>query len=200
MFTGIIEEIGNVKKVKKHPHHLSYCVQLSKTLLKGLKIGASVSVNGTCQTVTNIVGQEVYFDAIQETLDCTTLSELTPGSKVNLERSLKMGQEIGGHLLSGHILGKATFEKKIKNQFFFKVSPKISRYLFSKGYIALDGVSLTLGEITREKGIFTVHLIPETLRKTMFGTLKKGDEVNVEIDSQTLTVVETVERILFSKK
>jgi riboflavin synthase len=141
---------------------------------------------------------------IAETLERTTLKNLAPGQIVNIERSAKIGDEIGGHILSGHIFATAEItqitplgeEQKILT---FKAPKILGKYLFPKGYIALNGVSLTLVETDIEGG-FTVHLIPETLRATTFGQSHVGDLVNVEIDSQTQAIVHTVENFLRMNK
>jgi riboflavin synthase len=149
-------------------------------------------------TATDINGQRVCFDVIPETLQRTTLSLLETGSKVNIERSLKMGDELGGHLLSGHIMGTGTVEQRTAVgegvDLQIGVPPKLMKYINEKGYIALNGASLTVG--TAIDRTFTVHLIPETLRLTTFGSAQVGDDINIEIDAMTQTVVATVERIL----
>ncbi len=199
MFTGIVKGLCQIVHIQHHPGMLKYAVALTKDLLKGLELGASLSVNGVCQTVIKIEGNHVWFDAIQDTLNRTTLAYLASNDQVNIERSAKFGDEIGGHVLSGHVYGTGKIEKveKAPNNvsMSIQVPQEWMKYFFCKGFIALDGVSLTLGNINREKGYFLIHLIPETLRLTTFGKKKEGDLVNVELDSQTQTIVETVERI-----
>jgi riboflavin synthase len=201
MFSGIVKAMVEIVWVNHTPSLTRYRIHLPKEMLIGLETGASIAVNGVCQTVVSIENQTVSFDAIQDTLKLTTIPHFVMGQKVNVERSLKMGDEIGGHLLSGHILGTA----RIKNmhaptpeQRIFEIScePKWMRYILHKGYIALNGVSLTVGEVFPERGAFTINLIPETLRLTTFGTAAEGDLINIEIDSQTQAIVETVERVL----
>lgn len=202
MFTGIVKGLFKVGKLEKKPHMTSFAITFNEELLNGLQTGASVSVDGVCLTVTRINGKQVWFDVIQETLNKTTLKHLEEELQVNIERSARFGDEIGGHLLSGHVYGTSKIHKiehfennKIVT---FKADPTWMKYFFPKGYIALDGVSLTLVDVLQD-GYFTVHLIPETLRLTKFGTKIEGDLVNVELDSQTQAVVDTVERAMAKK-
>lgn len=189
MFTGIIRAIGEVAELKKKEGLLQYAVSFPH---KDLECGASVSIDGVCQTVVKIENGQVWFDAIDETLKRTTFDSLHIGQKVNIERSAKIGDEIGGHLLSGHIYGTALLSHIEGNIYTFTLPPDWMKYLFSKGYIAIDGISLTLVDV--EKGKFTVHLIPETLQRTTLGTKRPGDRVNIEFDALTQAAVETVER------
>jgi riboflavin synthase len=199
MFTGIVNGLFNVLEVQKLPGMIKYSIEFPESLLNGLKIGASVSVDGVCQTVVQIQGSSVWFDAIQETLEKTSLNDLHPGQKVNIERAARFGDEIGGHVLSGHVYGKAQISKITSWENNRKVTlnchPQWIKYLFSKGYIAIDGASLTLVDVD-SAGYFSVHLIPETIRMTTLGIKREGDWVNLEFDSQVQTIVETVERVL----
>lgn len=202
MFTGIVNGIFSVVKVEKLSELTRYAVQLSDALLSGLQVGASVSIDGVCQTVIDIEDDLVWFEAIKETLERTTLKALKEGRNVNVERSIKLGDEVGGHLLSGHVYGTAQIvyvERHSANcSMQLQVPPQWVKYLFSKGFVALDGVSLTLGEVL-PSGKFSIHLIPETLKQTTFGIKKEGELVNVEIDTQTQVIVETVEKIMAEK-
>lgn len=202
MFTGIIKKIVPIIKKTFENEILRYSISCSKDFLRDLEEGASVAVDGVCQTVVEIQPPFVFFEAVSETLEKTTLYRLAANDFVNLERSVRFGEEIGGHLLSGHIMGKAKIERIEKEgnsaKFFFSIEKNITQYLFSKGFIALNGASLTLVDVILEKNIFSVHLIPETLNRTTFKNKKIGDEVNVEIDSQTQILVETAHRFLKS--
>jgi len=202
MYTGIVKGLFEVKSVQKSTDLIHYSVALTDELVKGLEIGASVSVDGVCQTVIKIEGDKVYFDAIQETLEKTTLDELFSGRMVTIERSLKMGDEIGGHMMAGHVYGTASIEniKTDGNRYSlnFRCPKDWMKYILSKGFIGLDGASLTVGNV-EDSGIFVVHLIPETLRLTTFGFKKEGDRVNVELDPQTKAIVDTVERFTIQK-
>ena len=202
MFTGIVQTVDKVADVQKEPGLTRFSVEFSAKMLKGLQVGASVSLAGVCQTVVRIEGHRVWFDAIQETLTRTTFQTLEVGQELNIERSAKFGDEIGGHILSGHVYGKAEIvridEFESNRVVTFRCPQAWIKFLFSKGFIAIDGASLTIVDV-RADGTFTVHLIPETLRITTFGKKIQGDWVNIEIDSQTQVIVETIERILKSK-
>lgn len=198
MFTGIIESLATVVSLvhpKEKGDPLLYALDFPHT---GLKEGASVSVEGVCQTVTSLESGYVWFQAIPETLRCTTLGGLSLGRKLNVERSVRLGEELGGHLLSGHVSTTATLLRKEGECLTFSVAHPWEKYLFPKGYIALDGISLTL--VTVEKALFTVHLIPETIHRTMLASKEIGDEVHVEIDSITQITVDTVERLLLKRR
>ena len=149
-------------------------------------------------TVVEINSPKISFDVIPETLQKTTLGQKTIGSLVNLERALKMGDELGGHLLSGHIIGLGKITDKVQGtanlDFRIECPQNIMKFVQEKGYIAIDGISLTIGEVD-EVG-FSLHLIPETLRLTTLGEKQTGEGVNLEIDSTTMMIVETVERMM----
>ena len=177
---------------------IQYAVEFTPDLLQGLRVGASVSIDGVCQTVVKVEGVHVWFDAIQETLNRTTLKSLETGRWVNVERAARWGDEIGGHLLSGHVHATAQIVRKDLTAHHcvmaLQCDSKWMKYFFSKGFIALDGASLTLVDVS-PLGEFTVHLIPETLNRTTLGKKNVGDWVNVEVDAQTQAIVETVERM-----
>ena len=200
MFTGIIQLKGQVQTLsdRKGIRAMTLVVDHHDDL-SGLKIGASVAVNGTCLTVVAFEHNWVRFDAIDETLRLTNLGQLKVGDEVNLERAARFGDEIGGHLLSGHIHCQAELLERNEQgdnlSLVFQVPEPYAKYVLSKGYIALDGISLTLGEHVQQ-GRFNVHLIPETRRATTIEQRKPGEMVNIEIDSQTQAVVDTVERVM----
>lgn len=198
MFTGIVQGIAKIESVQAYPGLTRLAIPLGTELSRGLKLGASVSVDGVCLTAAAIDGDVASFDVIQETIHRTTLSEVRAGQHVNIERAAKFGDEIGGHLLSGHIFDTATIEKieHPPNNMVMTLRGKVEwlKYLFPKGYIAIDGISLTLAEI-HSSHTFTIHLIPETLRMTTLGNKQAGEKVNIEIDAQTQAIVDTVERI-----
>lgn len=199
MFTGIIKATCVVSGLKRHDSILSYSIKFDQELLKGLQTGASVAVDGTCQTVVSIDGDDVWFDAIDETLQKTTINDLKVGDKVHIERAARFGDEIGGHVLSGHITCTASVHK-IEGEagryaMFFRCDPTYGKYLFPKGYLAIHGASLTLVDVDAKKGVFSVHLIPETLRLTTLGSKRIGEKVNIEFDTTTQVIVDTIERI-----
>ena len=194
MFTGIVQGTGCVQSVRRDSV-VTIDVQIPST--DGLEIGASVSIDGVCLTATS-VSDTVTFDVIPETLDRTTLGSLSSGSNVNVERALKFGDELGGHLLSGHIMGTAEIVAVENQDYTIQCPPEMAEYIQEKGYIAVDGISLTIGKTSGE-GAFDVHIIPETLRLTTLGSKGVGDQVNIEIDAMTQAVVETTKRLMESR-
>jgi riboflavin synthase len=181
------------------PGRIDLEVELTDALSAGLEPGASVSIDGVCLTAVTITGQRVSFQAVEETLRLTTLGELRVGSAVSVERSMRAGDEIGGHELAGHVIGTGTIAERIPRggglDLKLVVPPEWMRFVFHKGFIAIDGSSLTVGE-TDASGWFWLHLIPETLRVTKFEQKRVGDRVNVELDARTVAIVNTVERVL----
>ncbi|KAA1174828.1 riboflavin synthase subunit alpha [Marinobacter salinexigens] len=201
MFTGIVQGIATVDDVTKAPGLNTFVIRFPEANLTDVTIGASVAINGTCMTVTRQDGDKLYFDAMQETLRLTTLGALNSGDSVNFERAAKIGDEIGGHLLSGHIHTTATVSRIERPEnnvtIWFEIPEEWTRYVFPKGFIAINGASLTIGEVSGNQ--FNVHLIPETLRATIFGTIAEGDRVNIEVDSQTQTIVDTLARLGYDR-
>ena len=196
MFTGIVQGLGTLKSIEEGDGMRTFCIKCPDT--QDLVIGASVAIDGVCLTATSIKGELVTFDIIPETLERTTLGERVVDDVVNIERSLRYGDEVGGHLLSGHIIGRGlvTYSESVGEgaQLKLKAPPSIQKYIQTKGYIGIDGISLTLGEVNENE--FDLHIIPETLRLTTLGSKQAGDAVNIEIDSTTMMIVETVERLL----
>ena len=200
MFTGIVQDQAEVKSIDRHPGHQTLCLSFPPTMVKQLACGASIAIEGTCLTVTQILDTNIYFDVIAETLTKTTLGLLKPGDTVNVERSARFGDEIGGHLVSGHVhgMGHITQIDNSNQQVIVHIrlpKPWIE-YVFPKGFIALAGASLTIVEVDQSKQSFTVHLIPETLARTTFSQKQVGDAINFEVETNTLTIVETVKRVL----
>ena len=202
MFTGIVQGMGRVVSVEQPATDFrTHTVELPEDMAGGLQTGASVAHNGCCLTVTETDGRTARFDLMAETLDKTNLGRLKAGDLVNLERAARFGDEIGGHLMSGHIT--ATTEilliERIEHNttMHFALPAALKPYILPKGFVGLDGCSLTIGNVGEDS--FCVHLIPETLRRTLFGTRQAGDTVNLEIDPQTQAVVDTVGRILAAK-
>ena len=203
MFTGIVQGTAKVVAIDEKPNFRTHVVELPEHMLAGLETGASVAHNGCGLTVTHIDGARVSFDLMKETLRITNLGEVGEGDSVNVERAAKFSDEIGGHLMSGHIMTTAEVVKILTSennrQIWFKVQdPTLMKYILYKGYIGVDGISLTVGEVTPTR--FCVHLIPETLQRTTLGVKKLGDRVNIEIDPQTQAVIDTVERVLAAKE
>jgi len=200
MYTGIVRACLPIAEVEKLENLSRLSIVFSDELLFELELGASVAVNGVCLTVTDIQKGFVSFDVIKETLELSNLSFLQKGSLVNIERSAKANAEIGGHAISGHVVGTAkvsAIEKPVNNyRLTFSAEKPWLKFIFEKGYLSVNGCSLTVANVNRNSQQFSINLIPETLDRTNFGLLEIGDEVNVEVESQTQTIVETVERIL----
>ena len=179
----------------------THTVELPEDMAGGLQTGASVAHNGCCLTVTETDGRTARFDLMAETLDKTNLGRLKAGDLVNLERAARFGDEIGGHLMSGHITATTEILRIERTEhnttMHFALPAALKPYILPKGFVGLDGCSLTIGSVGEDS--FCVHLLPETLRRTLFGTRQAGDTVNVEIDPQTQAVVDTVGRILAAK-
>ncbi|MDP6870589.1 MAG: riboflavin synthase subunit alpha [Candidatus Poseidoniaceae archaeon] len=198
MFTGIVAGMGQIVKIEGD-EVVRLTIDFGMVSTEGLVSGASVSVDGVCLTVVDINESLISFDVIPETLIVTTLSEKIEGMWVNLERALQIGDELGGHLLSGHIIGIGEIivrdEGNQNISIIVECSPDIMKFIQPKGYVAIDGISLTVGHVEGEMG-FSLHLIPETLRLTTISGKQPGDHVNIEVDSMTQMVVATVERIL----
>ncbi len=193
MYTGIVAGTASVVKVEESPGIRILTVDLDG-YCQNLEIGASVSLDGVCMTVVSIEGNEVKFDAIEETLRRTTLSNLGIGGVVNVERSLRLGDEIGGHILSGHVLTTAKILSRVEvggGLDLIIENPKDCRpFVMKKGFIAIDGMSLTIGDVSDEN--FSLHIIPETLRVSTIGKKLVGDTVNIEVDSRTQALIETL--------
>ena len=202
MFTGIVSGKGNLQKIIKREDYTSLVIKAPNGFAKNLSRGASVSVNGVCLTVKKDKTDLLEFDVIEETLKKTNLKNIGKSSKVNLERSMTAKTEIGGHLVSGHIHGTGEVLKVINRKetkdLLIKIPSDLREYFFYKGYVALNGCSLTIGKVL--KSSFYIHLIPETVSITTFKEIKKGDLVNIEVEQATINTVETVKRVMLEKK
>ncbi|RAT39808.1 riboflavin synthase subunit alpha [Lonsdalea populi] len=198
MFTGIVQGTAPVVSIDEKSNFRTHVLQLPQALLPGLQIGASIANNGCCLTVTKIDGDLVSFDIMKETLRLTNLADLQVGSWVNVERAA-IGDDVGGHVMSGHIMCTAEIVKILISEnnyqiWFRPTDETLMKYILHKGFVGIDGISLTVGEVTKSR--FCVHLIPETLQRTTLGKKRLGDHINIEIDPQTQAIVDTVERIL----
>ena len=193
MFTGIVSGVASIQSVEDKGSFWTISMDLGR-FKEGLEIGASVSLDGVCLTVVSIDDNIVYFDIIEETLNRTTLGNIKSGDNVNVERSLKVGDELGGHILSGHVLTTAKILEKVENEgsvdLLIENKEEFSDYILQKGYVAVDGMSLTIGRVTED--YFSLHIIPETLRVTTIKSKSEGDRVNIEIDSRTQAIVDTI--------
>jgi len=183
MFSGIVEEVGRVEKIE-HKKNLLILHIRAKKVLKGNHVGDSVAVNGVCLTIAKFKKNTMVFELMKETVSHTTLKDCQVGSPLNLERPLKWGGRIGGHFVLGHVDGTGTIRKRIKEKnyvaLYIEIPKKLSRFLIDKGSVAIDGISLTVGKI--KGNIFTVHLIPHTLKSTTLKYRKESDQANIETD------------------
>lgn len=199
MFTGIVQGVARVAAIEDRSGLRRLRLAFAPGFDSGLQLGASVAVDGVCLTVTALHDGAADFDAMQQTLALTTLGTLRVGGTVNVERAARQDAEVGGHVLSGHVdvQGRLAALHTPENNHVLRIALPAPwmRYVFAKGYIAVDGASLTVAEAARDadgSGWFEVWLIPETLRVTTFGTKRVGDAFNIEIERQTQVIVDTV--------
>ncbi len=198
LFTGIVQGKGEILFSKQVSGGLKLRIQMNEWSTC-LELGASVAVSGVCLTVVNFQeGEWAEFDVIQETLDRSNLGMLQVGSPTNIERSLKMGDELGGHQVNGHVDCKAQIlqieQSPGNHKIWIEIAPHWNRYLVPKGWIAVDGISLTVVDVEPDR--FSVCLIPETLSRTTLGNATQTTLLNLEFDHQTKVIVESVERLL----
>ncbi|BCE02595.1 riboflavin synthase subunit alpha [Marinicellulosiphila megalodicopiae] len=199
MFTGIVQGKAVVNSVNVNNGIMRLVVKLPTDSILGLQVGASVAINGCCLTVVDTSDfPNVPFDVIDETLNITNLGNVKVGDEVNFERSAKVGDEIGGHTVSGHVSGLAIISDIQTNQdnirMRFNVDVKFAQYIFNKGFAALDGCSLTLCDVIDNQ--FSVSFIPETLQSTIFSNRFIGKQVNFEVDPTTQSTVDTIKRLM----
>jgi len=197
MFTGIVQGLAQVAAISDRPGLRSFELAFPAGFDRGLEIGASVACDGVCLTVTGLPAPgRAHFDVMQQSLGLTTLGALAVGDVLNVERAARDGAEIGGHPLSGHVdcLGTLLSIRRPENNWVLRIAVPAShiRYVFAKGYIAINGASLTVADADRRARWFEVWLIPETLRMTTFGAKREGAGLNIEIERSTQVVVDTV--------
>ena len=208
MFTGIVQAKATVISFVGDQSFRTLTVSVPCEHLERLNVGASIAINGVCLTVTqfedhinDVVGQ-VQFDVIDETLEKTNLKYIHQGHKVNFERSVTFGTEIGGHIVSGHIHDSAVVSNIFTSENNLKLTLSLDahwmRFILHKGFVTVNGCSLTVGEVY-DNG-FDLHLIPETLALTNLGDAEVGHALNIEVDQQTYSIVQTVERYLKTQK
>ncbi len=198
MFTGLIEEIGTIQSVVRGAKSASLTIA-ARTVLEGVRLGDSISTNGVCLTVTSFSGKSFTVDVMPETMRRSNLKKLQPGSRVNLERALRLGDRLGGHIVSGHIDGvgqiKAIEEEDNATWVTVEAERELLKYIIEKGSIAIDGTSLTVAYV--DDKIFKVSIIPLTRDETTLLSKKIGEEVNLECDM----IGKYVERLtMFSEK
>jgi riboflavin synthase len=206
MYSGITRGVFPVVALERRAGATRFAVELSAELVREVGVGASVSIDGVCLTVVEHHDHQLSFDAIEETRSLTTLSDLRLGRTVSVERSCRVGDELGGHDVYGHVIGTGNIValRRVGEQLDLTIDVPADwmKFILHKGFVALDGSSLTVGQVRplRDRGSFDVHLIPETLRVTNFAHKQVGDRVNVELDARTVAIVETVERVLAERE
>ncbi|MDP8266013.1 MAG: riboflavin synthase [Candidatus Aceula meridiana] len=183
MFSGIVEEKGIIKKIVNKKNLIVISIE-AKKVLKGIGIGDSISVDGVCLTMVKKKGRVVTFDVMKETMDKTTLGMRKVSDAVNLEGALRVNDRLGGHFVSGHIDCVGILQKRVSLENYEKyvvaIPKEFTRYLAPKCSVCIDGISLTLGEV--QGNVFSVYIIPHTLKVTTLGVKKKGDKINIETD------------------
>lgn len=197
MFTGIVQGTAKIANIADREGLRTFTLAFPDGFCKDLAIGASVSTDGVCLTVTEILdANHATFDVMLQSLAITTLGSYQEGDRANVERAARDGAEIGGHPLSGHVdftsevvMVKSSDTNRLMR---FSIPEAFRKYVFAKGYIAINGASLTVSEVNRAEGWFEVWLIPETRRMTVFEDKQVGDHVNIEIERNTQVVVDTV--------
>lgn len=201
MYTGIVQGLEKVLEVRQGNGFSTLVISNDQNFFHDVFIGASVAINGVCLTATHIdlAANQVHFDVSDLTNGLTTLKSLQAGDAVNVERSAKVGAENGGHNLYGHIEGTAQVKQLSKHGETLHLDIQIPdgniKYFFLKGFIGLNGCSLTVNRVDRTAAEISIDLIPETLRLTTWKDIQIGDEVNYEIDQTTRTLVDTLENI-----
>ena len=202
MFSGIVQTVGKIESIKDKNHIKTIRIETHGDYLKDIAIGQSVSVDGVCLSLVKKNNEYCEFEAVEETINRTTLGSYMQGTKVNLEKSLKFGDTVGGHFVSGHIHTRGRIVEvelvgESKN-ILVEIEEKWIKYLTEKGYISVNGASITIGKVI--KNTFYVHLIPETLKTTNLDELIYDNYVNLEFDQATIAIVDTTERLINQKR
>lgn len=202
MFSGIVQTVGKIESIKDKNHIKTIRIETHGDYLEDIAIGQSVSVDGVCLSLVKKNNEYCEFEAVEETINRTTLGSYKQGTKVNLEKSLKFGDTVGGHFVSGHIHTKGRIVEveligESKN-ILVEIEEKWIKYLTEKGYISVNGASITIGKVS--KNTFYVHLIPETLKTTNLDELIYDNYVNLEFDQTTIAIVDTTERLINQKR
>jgi len=202
MFSGIVQTVGKIESIKDKNHIKTIRIETHGDYLEDIAIGQSVSVDGVCLSLVKKNNEYCEFEAVEETKNRTTLGSYKQGTKVNLEKSLKFGDTVGGHFVSGHIHTRGRIVEvelvgESKN-ILVEIDEKWIKYLTEKGYISVNGASITIGKVI--KNTFYVHLIPETLKTTNLDELIYDNYVNLEFDQATIAIVDTTERLINQKR
>ena len=198
MFSGIVQTVGKIESIKDKNHIKTIRIETHGDYLEDIAIGQSVSVDGVCLSLVKKNNEYCEFEAVEETINRTTLGRYKEGTKVNLEKSLKFGDTVGGHFVSGHIHTRGRIVEvelvgESKN-ILIEIEEKWIKYLTEKGYISVNGASITIGKVS--KNTFYIHLIPETLKTTNLDELIYDNYVNLEFDQTTIAIVDTTERLI----
>ncbi|KGX87176.1 riboflavin synthase [Pontibacillus litoralis] len=193
MFTGIVEEIGTLKRINVGAQSLELVISARK-IVEDIQLGDSISINGVCLTVTSFSSQEAHFDVMPETYHASNLHELKQGDQVNLERAMQAGGRFGGHIVSGHVdgVGVITSKQQTENAVYYEIEldAELMDYFVYKGSVAVDGTSLTVFGVNDQS--ITISLIPHTLQYSIVGGKLVGDRVNIEVDMMGKYVVQTI--------
>ena len=202
MFSGIVQTVGKIESIKDKNHIKTIRIETHGDYLEDIAIGQSVSVDGVCLSLVKKNNEYCEFEAVEETINRTTLGSYKQGTKVNLEKSLKFGDTVGGHFVSGHIHTRGRIVEveligESKN-ILVEIEEKWIKYLTEKGYISVNGASITIGKVS--KNTFYIHLIPETLKTTNLDELIYDNYVNLEFDQSTIAIVDTTERLINQKR
>ena len=202
MFSGIVQTVGKIESIKDKNHIKTIRIETHGDYLEDIAIGQSVSVDGVCLSLVKKNKEYCEFEAVEETINRTTLGSYKQGTKVNLEKSLKFGDTVGGHFVSGHIHTRGRIVEvelvgESKN-ILIEIEEKWIKYLTEKGYISVNGASITIGKVS--KNTFYIHLIPETLKTTNLDELIYDNYVNLEFDQTTIAIVDTTERLINQKR
>ncbi len=202
MFSGIVQTVGKIESIKDKNHIKTIRIETHGDYLEDIAIGQSVSVDGVCLSLVKKNNEYCEFEAVEETINRTTLGSYKQGTKVNLEKSLKFGDTVGGHFVSGHIhtRGRIVEVELVgdSKNILVEIEEKWIKYLTEKGYISVNGASITIGKVS--KNTFYVHLIPETLKTTNLDELIYDNYVNLEFDQATIAIVDTTERLINQKR
>ena len=202
MFSGIVQTVGKIESIKDKNNIKTIRIETHDNYPEDIAIGQSVSVDGVCLSLVKKNNEYCEFEAVEETINRTTLGSYMQGTKVNLEKSLKFGDTVGGHFVSGHIHTRGRIVEvelvgESKN-ILVEIEEKWIKYLTEKGYISVNGASITIGKVS--KNTFYVHLIPETLKTTNLDELIYDNYVNLEFDQATIAIVDTTERLINQKR
>lgn len=198
MFTGLIQTIGSIQSIESKGRDKRVTIETGQLPMTGVELGASIAVNGVCLTALDISDTQFSADVSAETVEHTTFASMQIGTRVNLELSLTPSSRLGGHFVSGHVDGVGEVLKRYTDgrseRFVFKAPMPIMKYIAQKGSICINGVSLTVNEVSRDS--FGVNIVPHTLQETVIGDFSAGTKVNLEVD----VIARYLERLLESKE